>query len=361
MRVVITGICGFVGSELALWFREQSADNEVVGIDNLIRPGSESNRPRLHAAGVRVVHGDVRCASDFESLPPADWVIDAAANPSVLAGVDGKTSGRQLVEHNLGGTCNILEYCRRHGAGFVLLSTSRVYSIAELARVPMTVVDEAFVPDAREPLPAGCSVAGLTEDFSTRAPLSLYGATKLASEVLALEYGGVFGFPVWVNRCGVMAGAGQFGTAEQGVFSYWVRAYAAREPLRYIGFDGLGHQSRDALHPRDLADLVARQMRTADNPRRIYNVGGGAANVRSLAQLTRWCARRFGPHRVGADPRPRPFDVPWVAMDSRAARDAFDWEPRVSIEEIVDEVARPLSRADGGDVDAATPATRFAP
>jgi len=57
---------------------------------------------------------------------------------------------------------------------------------------------------------------------STQAPISLYGSTKLACEVLALECGEAFGFPVWVNRCGVLAGAGQFGTPDQGIFAFWV-------------------------------------------------------------------------------------------------------------------------------------------
>ena len=70
-------------------------------------------------------------------------MIDAAANPTVLAGVDGQTSSRQLVEHNLLGTVNLLEYCRRHGAAFVLLSTSRVYSIEPLASLPLRVARTA--------------------------------------------------------------------------------------------------------------------------------------------------------------------------------------------------------------------------
>ncbi len=127
MRILISGVCGFVGSTLA---RELAArGHSVSGFDNFIRPGSEANRDALKKAGVKLFHADLRAASDLETVPAADWVIDAAANPSVLAGVDGKTSSRQLVEHNLGGTVNLLEYCKTHRAGFVLLSTSRVYSI----------------------------------------------------------------------------------------------------------------------------------------------------------------------------------------------------------------------------------------
>ena len=66
---------------------------------------------------------------------------------------------------------------------------------------------------------------------------------------------------MWVDRCGVMAGAGQFGTPGQGIFAFWVNAHLRRRPLRYIGFDGMGKQVRDALHPADLAALVDTQMR----------------------------------------------------------------------------------------------------
>ncbi len=180
----------------------------IVGIDNLIRPGSEQNRRHLAKLGIQIVAGDIRVASDMEGLPPADWVIDAAANPSVLAGVDGKTSSRQLVEHNLVGTLNMLEYCRQHSAGFVLLSTSRVYSIAPLAKLDLTESDNAFQLSTNRPYPPGLSAAGVSEDFSIAPPVSLYGSTKIASEFLALEYGETFQFPVWINRCGVMAGAG---------------------------------------------------------------------------------------------------------------------------------------------------------
>ena len=188
MKILVTGACGFVGSTLIREWLEDS-EHEFVGFDNLTRPGSEVNRSTLKRLGVRVLHGDLRCASDLDVLPAVDVVLETAANPSVLAGVDGRASSRQLVEHNLLGTVNTLEYCRRHRAAFVLLSTSRVYSIPPLATLPLRVRDGAFEPDSLAPLPAGLTAAGVREDFSTTAPVSLYGATKLASEQLALEYG----------------------------------------------------------------------------------------------------------------------------------------------------------------------------
>src|SRR6478672_8851891 len=206
MNILITGVCGFVGSSVAESLLAHDPSLTICGVDNLIRPGSETNRLALSRRGVKIFHGDIRSQSDFESLPAADWVIDAAANPSVLAGIDGKTSSRQLVEHNLTGTINMLEYCKRHRAGFILLSTSRVYSIAPLASLPVEVIDRAYSPRLAGVSMAGLSAKGIAEDFSTAPPASLYGTTKFASENLALEYGEAFDFPVWINRCGVLAG-----------------------------------------------------------------------------------------------------------------------------------------------------------
>src|SRR6185295_14923599 len=146
MRILVTGACGFVGSRVLRRFRESLEAAELIGMDNLCRAGSETNRSLLKELDVEFVHGDMRSASDFEILPAVDWVIDAAANPSVLAGVvTGRSSSRQVVEHNLGGTVNMLEFCKRRGAGFILLSTSRVYSIPALCSLPLRTEDSRFV------------------------------------------------------------------------------------------------------------------------------------------------------------------------------------------------------------------------
>ena len=98
MRILITGVCGFVGSALAECLLERVEGLRVAGIDNLMRPGAETNRMRLESAGRRI-HSrrpalrQRHCAA----LPACDWVIDAAANPSVLAGLSGAGSSRRLV------------------------------------------------------------------------------------------------------------------------------------------------------------------------------------------------------------------------------------------------------------------------
>jgi dolichol-phosphate mannosyltransferase len=279
-------------------------------------------------------------ASDLALLPPADWVIDAAANPSVLAGLDGSSSSRQLFEHNLIGMLNVLEYCKTSHAGLLLLSSSRVYSIRDLAAIPLREEREAFRLDTTRILANGLSEHGINSAFSTEPPISLYGSTKLASETVALEYGAAFGFPVWITRCGVLAGAGQFGTADQGIFAYWINTHLRRKALRFLNFGGTGHQVRDAFHPRDLADLLLRQIRRErTDGRRIYTAGGGPGNAISLAQLTPWCDDRFGPHVPQRDPSSRPFDIPWMVMDNREARENLGWSPASTLESICEEIA----------------------
>jgi CDP-paratose 2-epimerase len=341
MRILITGICGFVGSALAECFLERVEGIHVVGMDNLIRPGSETNRLRIEKLGVEFIHGDLRSASDIAGLPPCDWVIDAAANPSVLAGLSGTGSSRRLFEHNLSAFGNVLEYCKEHKAGLLLLSSSRVYSIPALAAIPLRTQDRTFAvaPDAS--LPRGLTVDGIGVDFSTTAPVSLYGATKLASEIVALEYGAAFDFPVWITRCGVLAGAGQFGTPAQGIFAFWVNAHLRRRPIRYIGFDGTGYQARDAFHPSDLAALMLAQMRTErSDGQRVYCAGGGRANTMSLAQLTAWCDQRFGPHVPSIDAAPRMYDIPWMVMDNTDAARDFDWGIEMSLPTILEDIAQ---------------------
>lgn len=341
MRIFISGICGFAGSCIAHALLDEDPEIVLCGIDNFSRPGSEMNAAPLRARKVNLIHGDVRCWTDLEAVDHCDWLIDAAANPSVLGGVDGVTSPRQVVENNLYGTVNLLELARRWRSGFILLSTSRVYSLPQLSILPMIIEGNAFHLDCSGALPAGVSSNGVTEEFSTKPPLSFYGSSKLASEVLALEYGNAFDLPVWINRCGVLAGAGQFGRPDQGIFTYWINAYLRKAALRYIGFGGSGYQTRDCLHPRDLAALLKKQMRYSGSGKpRVVNFGGGLSNSMSLAQLSEWCAQRFGTHHIQQDPVQRQFDVPWLALDTNLAREVWSWQPTIKLEDILEEIAR---------------------
>lgn len=328
MKILVTGACGFVGATICRGLRDAKPDWRIIGIDNFSREGSETNRKTLSAIGVDVRHCDVRSYHDIMALPIADWVIDCAALPSVLGGVTNGSAS--VVDNNLYGTVNLLEYCKR-GSGLILLSTSRVYSIDELNMLYLAEGKFRFhcenYPD------------GVDESFSTEGPLSLYGATKKCSEVLAMEYGRLFQFPVFVNRCGVMAGKGQFGTAEQGIFSHWIKSWKQTRPVKFIGYSGSGLQVRDCLHPMDLVPLLLKQISWTTYYVTV-NVSGGIQNSASLVELSNWCRACLGPNKIEKDKNTRQFDVPWLVLDHSLATQLFEWSPTIDKYRIWEEIAQ---------------------
>ena len=342
MRILITGGAGFVGSNLALLFAK-APGSTVTAFDNLHRRGSELALPRLRAAGVGFVHGDIRNPEDFDALPAADLLLECSAEPSVHAGYDG--GARYLVNTNLTGTFNCLEYARRHGTAVVFLSTSRVYSIPALRALPLKVEEQRFVlPPGERGL--GWSGHGIAADFPNGAPRSLYGTTKLASELLIEEYNAAFGLRTIINRCGVITGPWQMGKVDQGFFVLWAASHLYGRPLRYTGFGGKGHQVRDVLHVADLFELINRQTESFDrHSGHSYNVGGGIKTSVSLAELTDLCrARSAGCLQPGEDPATRPADIPYYVTDHAAVTEATGWTPKRSVAMILDEVVEWLGR-----------------
>jgi CDP-paratose 2-epimerase len=342
MRILVTGGAGFVGSNLAVLLAERGG-NDVVAFDNLHRRGSELALPRLREQGVSFLHGDIRNPEDFDNLPAVDLVIECSAEPSVHAGYDGNT--RYLLNTNLLGTINCLDYVRHHSSAIIFLSTSRVYSIAALRALPLRRSgDRLTLPTAESG--TGWSARGIAEDFPKTGPRSLYGASKLASELLVEEYHAAFGLRTIINRCGVLTGPWQMGKVDQGFFVLWAARHLYGGVLTYIGFGGAGHQVRDVLHVTDLADLICRQIDTFDrHSGRTYNVGGGPGVSVSLAELTTLCAARTGRRlRVTSDPVTRPADIPHYVTDNGLVRTATGWAPVRSVESTLDEILEWLAR-----------------
>ncbi len=342
MRVLITGGAGFVGSNLSVLLAGQRGE-EVIAVDNLHRRGSELALPRLRAAGVGFVHGDVRNSEDFDCLPAVDVVIECSAEPSVHAGYDG--GARYLLNSNLVGTINCLDYARRRGSAMIFLSTSRVYSIAALRALPLRREADRLVLPHGEGGP-GWTERGISEDFPTTAPRSLYGASKLASELIIEEYHTAYGLRTIINRCGVLTGPWQMGKVDQGFFVLWAARHLYGGALAYSGFGGAGHQVRDVLHVADLFDLICRQIDAFDrHSGRTYNVGGGAAVSVSLAELTALCAARTRTRlAVGSDPATRPADIPYYVTDADRVQRATGWSPTRPAAAILDEILEWLAR-----------------
>jgi CDP-paratose 2-epimerase len=342
VHILVTGGAGFVGSNLAVMLAEKRAC-AVTALDNLRRRGSELALSRLRAAGVSFVHGDVRNSEDFEGLATADLLIECSAEPSVHAGYEG--GARYLINTNLVGAFNCLEWARRHGSALIFLSTSRVYSILALRDLPLQVAGERFVlaPGKHGP---GWSQSGIAEDFSTGGARSLYGTTKLACELLIEESSAAFGLKAIVNRCGVITGPWQMGKVDQGFFVLWAARHLYGGQLTYTGFGGHGHQVRDVLHIADLFDLICRQIEGLDRyTGHTFNVGGGLACSVSLAELSALCANRTGVRlAIGSEPATHPVDIPFYVTDTSAVTEATGWSPRRSPAMIVEEVIDWLGR-----------------
>jgi CDP-paratose 2-epimerase len=337
-RVLVTGGAGFVGASLAITLRGRHPDWDVVALDNLRRRGSELNLPRLRSAGVRFEHGDVRQAADLLALPHVDAIVECSAEPSALAGVDGATD--YAVGANLIGAWHCLELARRDGAQVVFLSTSRVYPVAALSALAIEETPTRFQLGAHQAVP-GASAEGIAESFPLDGARTLYGATKLAGELLVEEYRAMFGISAVVDRCGVIAGPWQMGKVDQGVFTYWVLAHRQGRPLEYLGFDGSGRQVRDLLHVDDLIDLLDDQLERPDHwDGLVANVGGGRACSLSLRETTALCRELTGVEvPVSAGGADRPGDVPVYISDCARLFEHTGWRPRHTARDTLADIA----------------------
>jgi CDP-paratose 2-epimerase len=335
--LLITGGAGFVGSNLAVSLASRHPDWEIVVLDNLYRRGSELNLPRLEEAGVEFVRGDVREPGDLAQVGAVSALIECSAEPSVMSGVDGDTG--YLVHTNLTGAYNCLELARRDGAFVVFLSTSRVYPVGPQVDLKLEEAETRFEIAAEQEVP-GVSPAGISERFPLDGARTLYGATKLAAELLIDEYRAGLGVPAVIDRCGVIAGPWQMGKVDQGVFTHWMLAHHFGNPLSYIGFGGRGKQVRDLLHVEDLVDLVERQLldREAWDGRTV-NVGGGRECSLSLLETTRICRELTG-NEVPVEPveQTRAGDVPIYLSDCAKIFGLDEWRPRRSAEQVLADI-----------------------
>lgn len=336
-RLVITGGAGFVGSNLAIYLQELGIGLQITCADSLRRRGSELALPRLKQHGVNFCHLDVRCPEDFERLPAYDLLIDCAAEPSVHAGIG--ESPLQVLNPNLIGTIHCLEAARQQHAAFLFLSSSRVYPIAAINQLEFVETESRFELASQQRLP-GSSATGINEDFPLTGARSLYGATKLAAELLIQEYVYSHGMRAVINRCGILTGPWQMGKVDQGVVTYWMSRHLFQQDLRYLGYGGTGKQVRDMLHVADLAGLIVKQMQSQTGwDGQIFNVGGGLDCSLSLKQLTEHCRRRTGQTvRIAAVPETAATDIRIYLSDCSRVQAVYDWRPTHTVDSILDDI-----------------------
>ena len=338
-RILVTGGAGFVGSWLALGMKQRYPGAVVVVLDNLKRRGSELNLPRLRDGGVEFVHGDIRSPEDFDACGAFDLLLECSAEPSVMAGYGG--SPVYLLNTNLLGTINCLEAARVRGAATIFLSTSRVYPMETING--LNYVEEAtrFALSPRQTVP-GVSPEGFSEDFPLTGARSLYGATKLASELLITEYRAMYGLKAVVNRCGVIAGPWQMGKVDQGVAVLWAARHVFGKPLSYIGFGGAGKQVRDLLHIEDLRGLVFHEVDHLDAcDGATWNVGGGLGISLSLQEMTALCQEFSGNTiDIAHDPDTRAGDIRMYLTDNTRVTAATGWKPQRDARTIMGDIVQ---------------------
>jgi CDP-paratose 2-epimerase len=335
MKILITGGCGFIGSNLAAALKEDG--HSITCFDNLSRRGSEILRERIREYGCRFVKGDIRNKKDLARLAGNfDLMIECSAEPSVLVGSKGRDAWF-MVENNLVGSVNCFEFCRENSVPVIFLSTSRVYPYNAINSSKFRELPKRYEYAGKSD---GISKKGVSTNLPLKGYRSLYGATKLASEFILQEYSYQYGIPAIINRCGVVAGPWQLGKADQGVFTYWMASHYFKKPLRYIGFGGKGKQVRDLVHIDDLAALIRKQIKCIKKYKGdVFNVGGSRFSSLSLAETTELCRMITGNIiPVGRDLRDRPADVRWFITDNGTTEREFGWRPRKRPEVILTDI-----------------------
>lgn len=334
--VLITGGAGFVGSNLAIKFKTKYPKEKIICLDNLKRRGSELNVPRLKEQGIEFIHGDIRNEEDFEGLKNIDIIIECSAEPSVLAGLDG--SPKYVLNTNLQGTLNCLEVARKNNAKFIFLSTSRVYPYKYLNNANIIEKKTRFEFSNQQKI-QGLSKKGISEEFPLNDVRSIYGSTKLASELFLLEYIEAFKIKGVINRFGCIAGPWQMGKIDQGVMTLWIIRHILKKNLSYLGYGGKGKQVRDFIHIDDVFEIIDKQLKNFSKVNgQTFNIGGGLKTSVSLQELTKICERVTGNKiNIESDPETRPADLKIFICDNTKISKLLNWKPKKSIEDIVQE------------------------
>ncbi len=324
MKILITGGCGFVGSNIAIYLKKNYKNAQIYSLDNLIRNGSRLNRNRLKAYKIKNYNFDIKKNDNFKKLPTFNLIIDCCAEPAIEV---SKKEPDRVFNTNLIGTFNVLKKCIKDKTDIIFLSSSRVYSIEKLRSL---VKSEKLL----KPLKIKREI---DETFSVDSASSLYGFTKLASEKLIREMFFKTNLKYIINRFGVIAGPWQFGKQDQGFVTLWLARHLFKKKLAYIGFGGNGFQVRDLLHIDDVCKIISLQIKKLKKiNNETFNIGGGPKNTISLKDLTRKCEIMTNNKiRIQKISKTSDYDIPYYVTNNNKIKKFYNWIPSKKIESIL--------------------------
>jgi CDP-paratose 2-epimerase len=342
--VLVTGSAGLIGAESVRFFAAQGFD--VVGIDNDMRRiffGDEAStawsRQRLQTEIKKYVHvdGDIRDPTLLDAVfarygGAIAAVIHTAAQPSH----DWSASDPQTdFTVNANGTLNLLEATRRHcpRAAFVFTSTNKVYGDAPNL-LPLIEQELRWEVSPEHPF----AVHGIDESMSVDSCLhSLFGASKLAADVVVQEYGRYFGMHTACFRCGCLTGPGHAGTKLHGFLAYLAKCAVIGAPYTVFGYKG--KQVRDNIHSYDLVNAFWHFIQ-APRPGAVYNIGGGWYSNCSMLEAIAACERLTAkPVNWSYSEQNRTGDHIWWISDVRRFQANYpDWQYCYDIDAILWEI-----------------------
>lgn len=342
--IIITGSAGLIGSEAAVFFAEKGFD--ILGIDNDMRQvffGEEAstlgNRKRLEKSlGKQYRHFDLDIRDDQgiyrifqEYSRDIKLVIHTAAQPSHdWAAREPHTD----FTVNANGTLNLLEASRRYACDtpFIFTSTNKVYG-DKPNYLPLIELENRWEIDSNHPY-----VSGITEEMSIDQTLhSLFGASKVAADILVQEYGRYFQMPTVCFRGGCLTGPHHAGTQLHGFLAYLMKCTMTRTPYKIFGYKG--KQVRDNIHSQD---LIRAFYEFFLNPRvaEVYNTGGGRHSNCSMLEAIKICEKITGnplqweyveENRIGDH-------IWWISDNSKFIRDYPNWQIKYNVEQILAEI-----------------------
>ena len=171
-------------------------------------------------------------------------------------------------------------------------------------------------------------------------PRSIYGFTKLASEMLIEEFSYLFKIKYIINRCGCISGPLQYGKQDQGFVGLWVWSHMTKNNLKYIGYGGSGQQIRDVLHIEDLCFLILAQIKNIDKiNNKLFNVGGSIQNSTTLRELTKVCQMiTKNKVKIFKKSKTSNYDVPFYISNISKVLNTYKWKPKKNIVNIVSDI-----------------------